>query len=297
MTINDKQGKQDNASKDSLVGNFINLPLFDQIIGFDQSNQSMNYEMSDVYSVSTTTTSRRRGRQAAWILFAVCAAVFCTDVWQINSFGHLEDYFVVGLSSSGSSSTASVIVGNESNDTDGRISHNNKLRVFDDDSDRNNNAASESKKKTMQPHHCIDPEGNNVTLFDKIPTFIVIGTQKGGTTALYEMLKRHPYVVASDKREPHFFDFGYEKHRALIDQYGEAGKCQIRLTYATTHFQGAQKAIQAHPNKLFASFEKTPSLIMHPHLPSLMKQVLPWSKIIVTLRDPVERFFTLSYES
>jgi hypothetical protein len=51
------------------------------------------------------------------------------------------------------------------------------------------------------------PEGN------RLPTFLVIGTNKAGTTSLYDVLKGHPQVFLPYKKELHFFnsDLNYAK--------------------------------------------------------------------------------------
>jgi Sulfotransferase family len=39
----------------------------------------------------------------------------------------------------------------------------------------------------------------------KVPDFFIVGNPKSGTTALYEMLRRHPQVFMPDLKEPWFF--------------------------------------------------------------------------------------------
>ena len=39
-----------------------------------------------------------------------------------------------------------------------------------------------------------------------MPTFIVLGVEKAGTTALHQMLREHPQVFVAPK-EPEFFSF------------------------------------------------------------------------------------------
>lgn len=41
-----------------------------------------------------------------------------------------------------------------------------------------------------------------------MPSFLVLGVAKAGTTSLYEYLKQHPQIYMSPKKEPHFFAFG-----------------------------------------------------------------------------------------
>src|SRR5437763_7759650 len=39
----------------------------------------------------------------------------------------------------------------------------------------------------------------------RIPHFYIVGHPKSGTTALYEMLRRHPQIFMSELKEPRFF--------------------------------------------------------------------------------------------
>src|SRR5258708_29523222 len=39
----------------------------------------------------------------------------------------------------------------------------------------------------------------------RIPDFFIVGHHKSGTTALYEMLRRHPQIFMPDLKEPRFF--------------------------------------------------------------------------------------------
>ena len=50
----------------------------------------------------------------------------------------------------------------------------------------------------------------------RLPDFFVIGHPKCGTTALYEMLKRHPQIYMSEVKEPQFFasDLGHGRSPA-----------------------------------------------------------------------------------
>jgi hypothetical protein len=50
-------------------------------------------------------------------------------------------------------------------------------------------------------------------ILGSLPTFLVIGTNKAGTTTLYDVLKRHPQVFLPYRKELHFFnnDANYAK--------------------------------------------------------------------------------------
>ena len=61
-----------------------------------------------------------------------------------------------------------------------------------------------SPSSTPPPHVCFD--GNDWLTLRHAPDLIIAGTQKGGTTALYALLRKHPQIVASNLFEAHFFD-------------------------------------------------------------------------------------------
>src|SRR2546423_11852294 len=44
-----------------------------------------------------------------------------------------------------------------------------------------------------------------------LPDFLILGTQRGGTTSLYRYLKTHPYIGAPSNKDVHFFDRRYRK--------------------------------------------------------------------------------------
>ena len=39
----------------------------------------------------------------------------------------------------------------------------------------------------------------------RVPDFFIVGHHKSGTTALYEMLRRHPQIYMPDVKEPRYF--------------------------------------------------------------------------------------------
>ena len=41
----------------------------------------------------------------------------------------------------------------------------------------------------------------------RLPSFIVIGAARSGTTALYRFLRQHPRIFMSRNKEPNFFAF------------------------------------------------------------------------------------------
>jgi len=112
------------------------------------------------------------------------------------------------------------------------------------------------------------------------PTFLVIGAQKCGTTWLAEMVRQHPEVVVAPVKELHFFDKRENYQRGLAWY-----RSQFPL------HPGARAAGEFTPNYFWTSDgEAEPVDARHMRaIPRLAHESLPDLKLIVCLRDPVER--------
>lgn len=102
--------------------------------------------------------------------------------------------------------------------------------------------------------------------------FVVAGAQKSGTTALWYFLRRHPGISLSDKKELHFFD--NEKLDWDNPPYDQLHN----------HFIGKDA------QSLFG--EVTPIYIYWPPSMARIHAYNPDIKIIVSLRDPIERAYS-----
>ncbi len=111
-----------------------------------------------------------------------------------------------------------------------------------------------------------------------LPNYLILGTQKGGTTSVYEYLNRHPQVVPSKKREVHFFDLSF--HRG-IKEYRRY--FPLRRTI--------RKREQALGKPVLTG-ESSPYYLFHPHCPQRIREALPEAKLIVVLRNPVDRAYS-----
>ena len=101
--------------------------------------------------------------------------------------------------------------------------------------------------------------------------FILAGAQKSGTTALHYFLERHPKITMGDQQEMHFFD----------DDAMFAGP----VDYETLH-----KHYRSLAPSIIAG-DCTPSYIYHEPAAERIWQYNPKIKLIVLLRNPVERAF------
>ncbi|WP_413161547.1 tetratricopeptide repeat protein [Capilliphycus salinus ALCB114379] len=106
------------------------------------------------------------------------------------------------------------------------------------------------------------------------PDFMIIGTQKGGTTSLYYYLAKHPQIMPSLIKE---IDFWSTKYNRGIDWY-------------LAHFP----PILADKNILTG--EATPSYLDHRETAERLFEVFPKTKLIVVLRNPIERTVSHYYQ-
>lgn len=114
--------------------------------------------------------------------------------------------------------------------------------------------------------------------FHVLPDFYIIGGQKCGTTSMFEYLAQHPSVSPPIAKDIRFFDKYFQKG---VNWY----KVYFPLTY--------QKFVSEKVNKKkFITGEATERYLDHPHAPKRMKQVTPNAKIIVLLRNPVDRAYS-----
>jgi len=100
------------------------------------------------------------------------------------------------------------------------------------------------------------------------PTFIGIGAQKCASGWVYQVLQDHPEAVVSDPKELNFFTYYYDRGYQWYESF----------------FAGAGHAQ--------AVGENSPSYFYDPLAPTRAFRYNPDFRIVVTLRDPVERAFS-----
>lgn len=104
-----------------------------------------------------------------------------------------------------------------------------------------------------------------------LPNALIIGAQKSGTTSLNGWLRYHPSVQWSSLKEVHFFDRNYEKGR---------------LWYQS-HFPLRQRfCLLGRPSCVI---EASPAYLYEPSVPGRIKELLPKARLILLLRNPVNR--------
>lgn len=112
-----------------------------------------------------------------------------------------------------------------------------------------------------------------------LPDFFIIGAQKAGTSSLYRYLERHPCILPAFTKEVQYF-----QNLANFVK----GERWYRAHFPTRGAMHRTALQQDHP---CITGEATP-LMYHPHAPERVAGLLPGAKLIVLLRNPVERAFS-----
>ena len=113
-----------------------------------------------------------------------------------------------------------------------------------------------------------------------LPGFLIVGAERCGTTSMFHVLKQHPAVsgTALHKQEVHFFDVAYGRGLGWYQSQfplRASARLAVRGTGVTP-----------------VAFEASPYYMFHPLAPERIHRDLPGVKLLVLLRDPVERAYS-----
>lgn len=101
------------------------------------------------------------------------------------------------------------------------------------------------------------------------PNFFILGAARCGTTSLFRSLTLHPDVFMSSPKEPVFFEAEWERGpRYYWEKY-------------FTGWSGQPAVGEARPANLFLPF-----------VPGRVRQLAPAARLIVVLRNPVDRAYS-----
>src|SRR5262245_2340675 len=103
--------------------------------------------------------------------------------------------------------------------------------------------------------------------YRQLRAFLCLGAQKAGTTALYEYLRRHAQITGPSWKEATFFD----RHWARGERW----------------YRGNFPNLARTREKLVG--EASPSYVFHPLAPQRVEELLPEARLIVLVRNPVDR--------
>jgi hypothetical protein len=112
-----------------------------------------------------------------------------------------------------------------------------------------------------------------------LPAVLIVGGQRCGTTSMYRALSWHPAVLkALLHKGVHYFDLNYARG----------------LGWYQAHFPTAATArrVESSLGVRPITLESSPYYMFHPRVPARIAANLPGVKLIVLVRDPVERAYS-----
>jgi Sulfotransferase family len=115
-----------------------------------------------------------------------------------------------------------------------------------------------------------------------LPDFFIAGVPKAGTTALHSALARHPSLFMSPVKEPKFF---------LTDgpPPAEGGPGDVKTYREHVWRRADYEALFAAAPAAAIKGESTPFYLFSADAQRRIRELIPDARLIVVLRDPVER--------
>jgi hypothetical protein len=119
------------------------------------------------------------------------------------------------------------------------------------------------------------------------PDFLIIGTKRGGTTSLFKYLQRHPSILpmwpgVENAKKTHFFDQFYDRGPLWYRSHFPTDLQRRRVAEAT----GAWPL----------TGEAAPYYMFHPLVLKRVVETIPQVKVLVLLRNPVDRIWSHYHE-
>jgi len=115
-----------------------------------------------------------------------------------------------------------------------------------------------------------------------LPDFLIIGTKRGGTTSLWRYLIQHPLV-------PRLFPAWNTKTSHYFEDNWTRGEAWYRSHFPTVRQRAALERKHGGPAKVG---EAAPLYMFHPLAAERVAALMPQARMIVLLRDPVERAYS-----
>jgi hypothetical protein len=112
---------------------------------------------------------------------------------------------------------------------------------------------------------------------DTWPNFFIVGAPKAGTTSLHAQLQSVPGIFMSRIKEPNYFS------RTLVPDDHQVRPIRDPLKYLRLFDGVTSETIIG---------EASPTYLADPDAPRLIHEVAPQARILISLRDPVERAFS-----
>ncbi|HUG83673.1 MAG TPA: sulfotransferase [Euzebya sp.] len=120
-----------------------------------------------------------------------------------------------------------------------------------------------------------------------LPTFVVIGAAKSGTTALYKYLGQHPDVHLTPREEPSFFAFTGEPPR-----FRGPGGTDAAVNTMTVSSREEYERLFADARPDQARGDVSPVYLYWPGTAERLAAAVPDVRVIAVLRHPVDRAYS-----
>ena len=119
----------------------------------------------------------------------------------------------------------------------------------------------------------------------KKPNFIIAGFPKCGTTSLFHYLKQHPEIFMPNQKELHFFT------QPQIFKLNKGPKDKV---VKQSHIKSEKEYLELFKSVKdeIAVGDASPSYINYPENFGMIKQYLNDPKVIVIVRDPIDRAYS-----
>lgn len=116
-----------------------------------------------------------------------------------------------------------------------------------------------------------------------MPDFLLVGTKRGGTTSLWNNLTAHPSILpmfpaVRGRKSTDFFFAGSDHTERWYRSHFHTGAYRTRVA----------RRVGGH----VATGEASPLYMWDPRIPPRIKALVPAVKVLVVLRDPVDRAYS-----
>lgn len=128
-----------------------------------------------------------------------------------------------------------------------------------------------------------------------LPYFFVAGFPKSATTTLDEGLRKHPQIIGPTRKEPHWWTRGAHSRESSKDRGA------LSVTQYSLFFQPVADALTSTSVSNLITYDASQSTLWHSPLtggldycilPALMSRLLPDTKFVVMMRNPVDRLIS-----
>ena len=119
----------------------------------------------------------------------------------------------------------------------------------------------------------------------RLPNFLIVGAAKSGTTSLYHYLKQHPDIYLPPGKELHYFAWEY-----MLRFSGGPGDSNVLSHICQTREE--YESFYAQATKQYAVGEISPSYLYFSEVSRRIKEELDDPKIIIILRNPIDKAFS-----